>query len=302
MSQAAYRGYTWVASPPRQSSPRGPRRRATGPYTGPPAYPVPPRWGFPQLAWRSPTLVPGTAVWRSQPRERVRSAAHSALAMLALTALAALVATGSEVWRYVLLLRSRTDLLSATVVAVSDTLTDVAGVLAIVFAVLAAGATVLWLHRSRMLAAQRSGRAPARGDWQALAGPFVPGPNLVLPFSVLAELEHTALDRDPAERPRPTRLVLAWEAAWVAGALLFVATLVVDQFSGVQALADGVVLHAVLDAVAVAVAALTALLVRRMTLLLAAPPERADRFTYVVRLTGAPAVTERAPRPANASR
>lgn len=293
-------GFTWVASPPHGTRRDAPRR--AGLYRGPPAYPAPPRWGFPQLAWRVPTRVPGTADRGAQPAERVRSTAYSALIMLALTATVAAVATGSEIWRYVLLLRSRDHLLSSGVVGASDTLTDVTGVLAIVFALLAASFCVLWLRRARLLASETFGQRPVRSDWQALAGPFVPGVNLVLPFSVLAELEHTALERDPRARPRPSRLLLCWWAMWVIGALLFLITLVWNQFGGVQALADGVVVHAVLDASAVAVAVSTGLVVWRLTLLLAPHPERANRFSYVLRIAGAPEPTERAPRPAGAAR
>lgn len=300
MARAGSGGYTWVASPPQGSRRRVPRRDT--PYQGPPAYPAPPRWGFPQLVWRWPTRVPGTPERQAQPRDRVRGTAYSTVTMLTLAATAALTVTGAEIWRYVLLLRSRDGLLSAGVVRASDTLTDVAGVLAIVFGLLAAGMCLLWLHRARLLAAETSGHRPVRGDWQAFAGPFVPGVNLVLPFSVLAELEHSALGRDPRARPRPTRVLVWWWAAWVIGALLFLVTLVWDRFDGVQALADGVVLHAVLDVSAVAVAVLTGLVVRRLTLLLAPPPERAERFSYVLRVTGAPEPTERAPRPAGALR
>lgn len=294
-------GYTWVATPPHGESQRVPSRRR-GSYRGPPAYPAPPRWGFPRLAWRSPTLVPGADVWRAQPRGRLRTGAYTAVTILSVTAAAALVATGAEIWRYVLLLRSRNHLLSASVVAASDVLTDVAGVLAIVFACLAAVATLVWLHRARTMAAVTSGEPPVRGDWQALAGPFVPGLNLVMPFSVLAELEHAALERDRSARPRPTRLLLTWWSVWVTGALLFVATLIVDALPGVQAQADGVVLHAVLDASAVAVAVCTALVVQRLTACLGASPAESGTFRYVLRVSGAPEPTERAARPAGATR
>ncbi len=219
---------------------------------------------------------------------RVRVASYGARALLALTAVAATVATAAEIWRYVLLVRSRDEILSATTVTASDVLTATAGVLEVVFALAAAVLCLVWLHRARVAAAQASGHPSARPDWQVLLGLLLPGLNLFMPFSVVAELEHAAMGCDTARQPKPTRMVWCWWAAWVAGGLLWVATLIWNQRGSIQAMADGVVLHAVLDASAIAVAGLTLVLVRRLTLLLAPPPVERARFAHVVRVSGAP--------------
>jgi hypothetical protein len=78
-------------------------------------------------------------------------------------------------------------------------------------------------------------------------GWLVPGLNLAVPGSVLAEIEHAAMRLPPDRRPRPSALLLAWWVAWVAGACWAVVVLLWSLRTGVQARADGVLLHAVLD-------------------------------------------------------
>ena len=85
-------------------------------------------------------------------------------------------------------------------------------------------------------------------------GWLVPGLNLAVPGSVLAEIEHAALDRPADRRPRPSRLLRVWWVLWVAGVLLAAVVLAWSLRTGVQARADGVVLHAVLDLLAAATA------------------------------------------------
>ena len=63
--------------------------------------------------------------------------------------------------------------------------------------------------------------------------------------------------------------MLLWWGTWVfASALLFVITVLWSFRDSTQALADGVLLHAVADLLVAAVAVLTALVVRRITTLL----------------------------------
>ena len=187
----------------------------------------------------------------------------------------ALLAAGAETWRYVLLLASREGALSADAVAASDALVLAAGTGTVLLGLVAGGFVVAWTLPAAVAAATRSGSRPSRSRQELLLGWLVPGWNLVVPGPVLAEIEHGALDRPPSRRPRPSRLVGAWWLLWVVGGVLAAAVLAWSWRTGVQARADGVVLHAVLDLVAAATAGVTAVLVGRLTALL--NPVRAPR-------------------------
>jgi len=288
-------GVDWVASPPPGAQPRprppAPRR----PYAGPPSYPVPPRWGFPLLAWRWPTSVatdgaPADAVDRVQ--RQARAASHA----LGLAGLTALWAAGSEVWRYALLATSRYGALSAGTVDVSDAMVGSSSAVALVAAATALVLTLLWLRRARAAAASAAGYAPSRSDTEVLVGVLVPGLNLVVPGSVAAELEHAALRLPADARPSPSRLVRWWWGLWVVAGLFGLFTFAWSFRSGVQALADGVLLHAVSDLLAAAVAFTTAVLVRRLTAALLPVPAQALRRMRVVGVKDAPEPALRAVR------
>ncbi len=276
----------WVASVP-QGVARPIRSRRKLPYLGPPKYGSTPRWGFPALAWRWPTTVPGTGKPGDQPItiDRVRAIAGHATAMLWTVAGIALLAGGGEIWRYVLLLQSRKGALSDRLVATSDAVVTVAAILALAFAVLTVVVTLWWLHLARRVAAESAGRTLARTDRQVLIYLLIPGLNLAMAGVILAELENDVVR---GTRPRPTRQLAIWWATWVAGGLLFTATVVWRFRDGVQARADGVVLSALTDLAAVAVAVLTALTVRRLTTLLAPIDPRRARFMRVLRVSNAP--------------
>ncbi|OLF18366.1 DUF4328 domain-containing protein [Actinophytocola xanthii] len=280
--------HRWVATVPGGARQRRPRRRL--PYLGPPSYGSTPRWGFPALAWRWPTAVPGTGSHEQPPVtvDRVRSVAGHAVAMTAAVAALALLAAGGEVWRYVLLLRSRGGALSERLVATSDAVVTVAAVLAVAFAMLAAVLTVWWLLLARRVAAEGAGQGLPRPSWQVLVYLLVPGLNLAMAGVVLTELEHQVLLRSPAERPRPTRATAVWWGAWALGGVLFGLTVAWRFRDGVQAQADGVLLSAATDLAAAAVAVLTALTVRRLTALLAPVDPHRLRLLRVVRVSGAP--------------
>lgn len=306
MSGAVTDGPGWVATPPPAGPPTHPaltarsqtrsqpgramfRRRV--PYTGPPSYAAPPRWGFPPLAWRWPSPLPETLTGRGPATssvERVRIFAGHTATMLWGVATAAAIAAGGEVWRYFLLLQSRHGALSKTVVAVSDALVTTGAVLTIGMAVLALIPVLWWLFLIRGVAADLVGQAPPRTDWQVVAGLAIPGVNLVVPGAVLAEVEHTVLRRPQDARPRPSVLLRCWWAAWVVSGLLFAVTIVWRFRDGVQAQADGVLLHAAADLAAVTVAGLTAAVVRRLSTLLAPIDPASIRFQRVVRVEGAP--------------
>ncbi|GAB3500258.1 DUF4328 domain-containing protein [Amycolatopsis cihanbeyliensis] len=292
----------WVASVPPGVVPR---RRAVpaGPYTGPPAYPAVPRWGFPNLTWRAPTAVPGTPSGVPHPLQRLRLLARNATTVLWTVAGLALITAGAEVWRYVLLLISRDVALSAEVVGTSDALVLAGSLLTFVMALFAIAAAAWWLFVARAAAAEEVGEDPPRPAWQVVLGTLVPGPNLALAGPIVAELEHAVLRRPATMRPRPSRLVLCWWAALVANGLLLAITVAWRFRDGVQAQADGVVLNALLDLAAATLAVLTAFLVRRLTLLLAPIEESVtgSRPWRVLKVTGAPD-PERPERPATATR
>ena len=276
----------WVASVPQGvARPTRPRRKL--PYLGPPRYNSTPRWGFPALAWRWPTTVPGTSKPGDQPItiDRVRAVSGHASAMLWTVAGLALLAGGGEIWRYVLLLQSRNGALSDSLVATSDAVVTVAAILAMAFAVLTVLVVLWWLHLARRVAAESAGRSLARSDRQVLIYLLIPGVNLAMAGVILAELENDVVR---GTRPRPSRRLAVWWATWVVSGLLFTAAVVWRFRDGVQARADGVVLSALTDLAAVAVAILTALLIRRLTTLLAPIDPQRARFMRVLKVSNAP--------------
>ncbi|MGI5126679.1 DUF4328 domain-containing protein [Pseudonocardia sp. CA-107938] len=273
----------WVATPPASVYPPAPPHTPRSPYRGAPFYRWIPRWGFPAGPWRDPDgepAEPPTAL------HAARALAGTVVPLLWATAVVAFMAAGAEVWRYVLLLQSRDEALAPAAVAASDALVAAAGIVAPILAVVAGLATVLWTLRARIAAAELAGVAPTRSPRQVVLGWVVPGVNLVVPGSVLAEIEHAVLERPADHRPRPSRLLLAWWITWAVGGVLAVLTLVWLFLPGVQARADGVVLHAVLDLVATASAALLARHITLVTRLLG--PFRTTRRELVVSL-GPPA-------------
>jgi hypothetical protein len=266
---------------------RSPVRRKL-PYLGPPSYGRTPNWGFPTLAWRWPTAVPGTATEQPVTVDRVRSVAgHAAAMMWALACLAVAAAVG-EAWRYVLLLQSRTGALSSGVVGASDALVTIAALLTLVFGVIAAVVTLWWLHLARHAAADLADQLPSRPDWQVLVYLLVPVVNLAMAGVILSELEHQVLRRPAIERPRPTKHVKIWWATWAGAGVLFGITVIWRFRDTAQARADGVILNAATDLAAAAVAILTALMIRRLVTLLAPINPTTVRYLRVLRVEGAP--------------
>ncbi|MGE3661039.1 MAG: DUF4328 domain-containing protein [Pseudonocardia sp.] len=281
----------WVAEPPpsAQRPPEPPRPR----YTGPPRYAVPPRWGFPPLPWR-PAGADGTP--RPDPGQGVASLAVVLVPMLWSTAAVAVAAAVAEAWRYGLLLVSRTGALSAGIVAASDALVAAAGSLAPTLGALAGLLLVIWTVRVAQAAAAIAGVRPTRTPRMIVAGWLVPGLNLAVPGSVLAEAEHAALRRPADERPRPSRLVLLWWLLWAGGVVFATVVLLWSLREGVQARADGVVLHALLDLLAALTAGVTAVLVTRFTRLVG--PVRVRSREIVVALGPHPQTRTPPPRTA----
>ena len=185
-----------------------------------------------------------------------------------------------------LLVLSRDRALSGVALGWSDVLVTLFGLLAPV-AGLATGVVFLrWLLAARGLAADESGTRPWRSTRLLLLGCVLPPFTLTVPGATLAEIEHAGAGADPATRPRPSRPVLAWWATWGTGVVLGVVTVVHDFATSTQALADGVVLHALVDVVAVATALVTVRVVAHLTELLA-PVLRPAGRTWVVRAAAA---------------
>lgn len=270
----------WTAEPPQSDSPV-PVPRFRAPYAGPPRYRLVPRWGFPVRAWVDPDPVPPAV----DPLRAARSILVSLVPLLWSAAVIAVLAAGAEIWRYVLLLDSREEALSPNVVAASDALVTAAGTVAPVLAALAGIRMITWTVRASRAAADGAGVRPARAPRAIVTGWVVPGLNLAVPGSVLAEIEHTALGRPADARPRPSRLLMVWWALWAVGVVLGVVVLLLSVRAGVQARANGVVLHAVVDLLAAGTAGVTAMLVVRLTALLG--PARPGRRELVVRVGAA---------------
>lgn len=216
----------------------------------------------------------------------MRALAAVAVPLLALTATLVLVTAGGEGWRYALLLASRTDAVPAAPLHASDALVVIGGVVSLLSSALASAVTLGWLVHANTAAGQAAAVAPARPGWQVVMGALVPGMNLVVPGAVLAEVEHTALGRDPQGRPHPSRLVLGWWVIWVAGLVLALTAILWNLRSGVQARADGVLLHLATDLVAGAVAITTIAVVRRLTQLLSPVVLAGTQRMVVVRVHG----------------
>ncbi len=260
----------WVAEPPASAVPAPPLPQPTR-YIGPPRYAEPQTWGFPAAPWTGADRpVPPIP-----PERRARSLVAVAGPLLWALAAVALLAAGAETWRYVLLLASREGALSADAVAASDALVLAAGTGTVLLGLVAGSFVVAWSLPAAAAAAARSNSLPSRSWREIVLGWVVPGWNLAVAGPVLAEIEHGALDRAPDQRPRPSRLVGLWWLLWAAGGVLTVIVFAWSWRTGVQARADGVVMHAVLDLLAAVTAGVTAVLMGRLTVLL--NPVRAPR-------------------------
>ncbi|MDX8049514.1 DUF4328 domain-containing protein [Lentzea sp. BCCO 10_0798] len=277
----------WVATPPPGAYPQPSHRSQRPSYGGPPNYPVPPRWGFPLLAWRWPTAVPGT-VEQADSVDGVRRLGRTAQNSLWLLAAVAVWAACSEIWRYVLVALSRFGALSAGVVSASDAMVVASSAITISGCFLALILSMLWVRRARNVAATLVGYGPSRPDRDVLIGLIVPGVNLVVPGSVLAELEHAVARRPAGERPTPSKLLRWWWGLWAGSGVMVVVVVLWSFRSSTQALADGVLLHAFADLLLAGVAVTSALVVRRITTLLLPVDAASVRLMRVVEVKDAP--------------
>jgi hypothetical protein len=226
-----------------------------------------------------------------------------------LTAAAALVAAGAELWRFLLMIDGRSKVLSATEVATSDALVAALSVAALACAILTVAIAVTALIRTHRWAAVAAGRAPSRSAGAVAARLLVPGWNAYGAGQILVEIDTLLGPRDDA-RPRAaaSRLVLLWWSSWVVNAVLVVVTLGRGLGGSLQAIADTVELHIAVDVSAAAVAGLGALVLRRFARLIDGPRLRPTRWvvqapapTRPLPPTGGPVSSPAVPAPSVSS-
>lgn len=271
----------WVATPPPRPATR---RRVPRELGATPRYHYTPTWGLPRVPW-APSTAP------EPPTAAQRMGAHAATArpLLVGAATVLVLAAGAELWRYLLLLRSRTELLPARTVAISDSMVITAGALAPVVVAVAMVTCTLWLVRARQAAAERRGRRPSRSTWSIVLAVVVPVWNLVLPGVLLSELER---DIGTDSRVSPSRLLRGWWLSWVLSVLLTVGVSLWRLRDTVQARADGVLLAALSDVAAAVTVALTLVFVQRCTtMLLGARTRRRSPRRWVASVPAAAAST-----------
>jgi hypothetical protein len=117
-------------------------------------------WGFPPTLWRWVDPPDPDAGVRA-PITLLRSAAFAAI----VTAVICLGAGGAEIWRFSLMLRGRTDVLSGTDVRISDALVLAASWAALICASATAAIMVPAIVRAHRAAAVRAGLpCPVCGD------------------------------------------------------------------------------------------------------------------------------------------
>jgi hypothetical protein len=278
----------WVAAPPDSGNVPAPAP-SRGRYTGPPRYLSPPAWGFPALPWQR-------ADAEKSPSSAEFLVAQTGLLVPLLRGLAvlAVIAAGGEAWRYVLLLRSRNAALGAGEVSASDALVGAAGWITTIMTVGVGVLVLMWVLRAMKAAAERTGNRPSRSSRAVVAGWLLPPVNLTVPGSVLSEIEHAALDRDPDLRPDPSRLLVVWWALWASNVVVGVIAVLWLFRTGTQARADGVLQHVLLNLLAAACAVVTARVLEHLTALLG--PTRKVPLSRVVRVgpvvePGGPAAT-----------
>jgi hypothetical protein len=213
-------------------------------------------------------------VWKNAPDgpapaevDNPAAALRSASWLAGLAAVASLLAAGAEIWRFVLMLDGRTQVLSGGVVRASDALVAAAGIAVVLFAVLTVVLAVPALVRTHAAAARRLDRAPSRSAGAVVAHLLVPIWNVYGAGQIVTEIDRmlTAAEPDVKRRSRITAL---WWLSWIIGAVLMIVTLARGFGGSLQAIADTVELHIALDLVAAVVAGLGVVMLRRFAGLL----------------------------------
>ena len=235
------------------------------------------------MIWRTATTTgaPDTASRTTASSRRMKTV----ILLCASTSLLTTAAAAAEMWRYVLLLRGRTEVLSGSLVRASDQFVDTAGTAALLAAVVTAALLVPLLVGLHGLTAVRAGSSPGRTAAAVLARLVVPGWNVHGVGVVAGEIDG-ALRPPDAYRCGPrrlSRLVVAVWLAWAADAVLVVLTLVRAFGTSDQAVADTVELHIFVDLAGAVVAALWTVLLIRWSAVLAGRSRRGPDARWVVR-------------------
>jgi hypothetical protein len=270
--------HRWVAHPPPGgppgTAPRAAAAKADPVYTGPPAYRGGhPRWAFPPVVWQEAesAAVPAR---RTDPSGALRAAAWLAVA----AAVACLTAAAAETWRFSLMLAGRTQVLAGDVVRSSDVFVAAAGAGAIAVAVAALVVAVVALTRTHPVAALRLQRAPSRSMSAVLARLLAPGWNLYGAGQIVTEIDRMlTAERADAHRPvRASRLTVGWWVSWIVSAVLMLIALARGLGGSLQAIADTVELHILVDLAGAVCAGLGALMLYRFVRLLRRRPAIPD--------------------------
>ncbi len=217
--------------------------------------------------------------------------------LAAVTAVAAGCAAAAEVWRFVLLLQGRTEVLSGTTVRASDVLVAATGLAVVGSALATAAVAVPAMVRAHSEAARRLGRTPSRSEAAVAARLLVPVWNIYGAGQIAVEVDRMltkgrardepaapfgvpssrlTTSRVPTSRlttPRLTtsRLTTLWWCGWILSAVLVLVTLARGWGGSLQAIADTVELHIAVDLAAVLVGVLTFLVLRRFAMLFDGP-------------------------------
>ncbi|MFD3430003.1 DUF4328 domain-containing protein [Nocardia fluminea] len=244
---AAQRNYRWVARRPDHRI-RKADATTSAPLGPTPRYTQTPRWGL-----LDPPPAPASA--RERP---LRGIAARRDRLLVGTTIVFLLAGLAEYGRYLILLQNRARLIPGWLLSISDATVLVFGVIAPIYALVAAVSLVAWLIEARTIVFTAYGRRDPRRGWSLTAGCLVPGVNLIWPGVFLTEL----LGADPD--PRSWRAVRIWWAAWVFSGLLLIAATLWRDASTLQAEADGVSFTGFTNLCAAGFAILTLWMVRTL--------------------------------------
>ena len=287
----------WVAHPP-PGGPTAPVTRTRPPeqrYLGPPAYRGGhPQWSFGPMVWHE--IPPaGDADRGDDPANALRWVGWVA----AVTAVAALVAAGAEIWRFSLMIQGRTLVLSGAVVRASDVLVAITALAVGALALLTAMLAIPTLVRTHAAAARRIGRAPSRRPRDIVLRLLVPGWNVYGAGQIVTEIDRTLdqlrvaaqdeegeIDAANPVSPRAVRrqaahastLTIVWWISWIISAGLIAAALLRGLGGSLQAIADTVELHIAVDLVAAVVAGLGAVIAFRFAGLLTDRPSEFDSW------------------------
>ena len=246
------RNFRWVARPATRSS-KAVRPAVAAAPTPTPHYDSTPTWGLRDIP-RDPAA--------NRPMGRVEQYSTNAQMLVVVTALLLALAAFAEAFRYAILVYNRTRLVSPITLATSDALVYFAQVGALVVGLFALIGSSCWLIQQRRLAFAAAGATEPRSVRWMLLLSMLPLVRIVMPGVYLTELARLRGDTE-ADVHRELLLVRIWWGVWAASNALVVVQLLWNLQSSLQARADGVLLSAIVAAVATCSAVLTLAVMRR---------------------------------------